>query len=56
MQTFWDSMKGQYGEFSFTDPATAVTTPKCRFDMEQLDVRYVGPNENLVTVIIQEYA
>ena len=56
MLTFWDTVKGSYGEFDFTDPDTGATTNKCRFDQETLDVRYVGPNENIVSVVIQEYA
>ena len=55
MQAFWDTVKGSYAEFTFTDPDTAATTSKCRFDQEALDVRYVGPNENIVAVVIQEY-
>lgn len=55
MRTFWDARKGCYEEFTFTDPDTGVTTNKCRFDMESLDVRTVGPNEHLVSVVIQEY-
>lgn len=55
LQTFWDDCKGSYAEFDFTDPNTAVTTTKCRFAQEALIVEQVGPNENLVTVQIQEY-
>jgi len=55
LQTFWDDMKGSYGEFEFPDPDTGVTTTKCRFAQEALVIEQVGPNENLVTVQIQEY-
>lgn len=55
LKTFWENCKGSYEEFSFTDPDTGVTTAKCRFDMAELEIKYVQPNENNVTVIIQEY-
>ena len=55
LQTFWDSMKGRYGEFSFTDPDTGVTSPKCRFDQEELSITSPSPDENRVAIAIQEY-
>ncbi len=55
LQTFWGTVKGAYDEFTFTDPDTAVTTTKCRFDMQALEVNHVQKNENLVAVDIQEY-
>lgn len=55
LKAFWDTVKGAYDEFTFTDPDTAVTTAKCRFEQDALDTKYVGPNENLVMVQIQEY-
>ncbi len=51
----WNTSGGAYEEFTFTDPDTAVTTNKCRFDQETLEPRFVGPNEILVSVAIQEY-
>lgn len=55
LQTFWAARKGSYEEFTFTDPDTATTTSKCRFDQDALSVQYIQPNENRVTVTIQEY-
>lgn len=55
LQAFWDARKGSYEEFTFTDPDTATTTSKCRFDQESLSVQYIQPNENRVSVSIQEY-
>lgn len=55
LDAFWLLMFGAYGEFTFTDPDTGVTTNKCRFDQDSLEKKYVGPNETLVTVAIQEY-
>jgi hypothetical protein len=55
LRTFWASMKGRYGEFDFTDPDTAVTVTKCRFDQDELSVVHVGPNEHRVSLAIQEY-
>jgi phage-related protein len=55
LQAFWVARKGRYEEFTFTDPDTATTTAKCRFDQDSLEVRYAGPNENIVSVTIQEY-
>ena len=55
LQTFWDARKGSYEEFTFTDPDTATTTSKCRFDQESLSVQYIQPNDNRVSVSIQEY-
>ena len=55
LKAFWEARKGAYEEFDFTDPDTLATTTKCRFDQDSLDIRYTGPNENLVRVEIQEY-
>ena len=55
LRTFWEARSGSYEEFSFTDPDTGVTHDKCRFDMAELEVKYSQPNENTVTVSIQEY-
>lgn len=55
LQTFWDARKGAYEEFDFTDPDTGATTNKCRFDQDTLEFQAIQPNENRVSVSIQEY-
>lgn len=55
IKTFWDARKGSYEEFQFTDPDSGVTTTKCRFDQDSLEIRHAGPNENYVPIVIQEY-
>jgi hypothetical protein len=55
LQAFWEARYGKYEEFDFTDPVSLATTTKCRFDQDVLEVRQVGPDENLVRVAIQEY-
>lgn len=55
LQSFWDARKGSYEEFDFTDPDTGATTNKCRFDQDSLVVQSIQPNENRVSVSIQEY-
>lgn len=55
LETFWAARKGCYEEFTFTDPDTGATTSKCRFDQESLSIQYIQPNENRVSVTIQEY-
>ena len=56
LRAFWDARKGQYETFEFTDPETAITYTKCRFAMDSFSVRRLGPNENAVNVVIQEFA
>ncbi len=55
LSNFWEARFGSYEEFSFTDPDTGVTTSKCRFDQDALEVRHLGPNEHQVAVSIREY-
>lgn len=56
MQAFWDSQFGGWDNITFTDPETGTVYTKCRFDMDSLVIRHVGPNQNAVTVVIQEHA
>src|SRR4051812_3755376 len=44
--TFFSSMGGQYGTFTFTDPQDATAYPKCRFGMEDLAVNRLAHNQN----------
>jgi hypothetical protein len=56
LRAFFLARSGSYEPFDFTDSETGITHTKCRFDQEELEVRHIGPNENAVTVEIQEYA
>jgi hypothetical protein len=56
LRNFFLARGGAYEAFDFTDPETLVTHAKCRFAMESLDVRHTGPDENAVTIVIEEYA
>ena len=54
LEDFWDARGGAYEDFTFTNPDTNVTYSKARFDGEQLEFNYDGPNENSVRVTIKQ--
>lgn len=56
LRTFWLARGGAYEEFSFTDPQTSDTYSKCRFVGDEFAHTAVGPNENRLRLMIQEYA
>lgn len=53
IENFFASVNGRLGEFDFTDPEGNLH-PRCRFDMDDLSVEYVGPGQQSVTVVIVE--
>lgn len=53
---FYASMFGRYGEFDFTDPENAVLYTKVRFDMDELPVQHLGPNQHNLTVRLAQYS
>lgn len=54
LEDFWDARGGPLEDFTFTNPDTGVTYPKCRFEGNQLEFNYDGPNENSVRVTIKQ--
>jgi hypothetical protein len=53
----WDMFRraaGQWRSFQFTDPDSLTAYPHCRFGSDSLDWRMNGPNDNAITVTIQE--
>lgn len=53
LQTFWESVFGQWDTFDFVDPLTGSTFT-ARFAMESLDWTAPGPNQNAATVSIEQ--
>ena len=56
LETFFNSMRGRYGEFSFVDPATGDTHSHCRFDTDKFAVKYHGVNQCSVALSIVDFA
>jgi hypothetical protein len=54
MSAFWASVHGAYEDFSFVDPDTAATYPKCRFVGNELVVQHRGPNEHAVSFTVKQ--
>ncbi len=46
---------GRYRAFSFTDPDTAVTYSKCRYDSDVMEIRHIQPNLSSTVLRIAEY-
>jgi len=51
---FYSNVGGSSGVFSFADPRTGETVPKCRFDMPAFSIEYVAPGHYRTTITIQE--
>jgi hypothetical protein len=47
---------GRYGTFTFTDPEDASVHPSCRFGMDDLVIRHLGPRQNAAEVTIEEFS
>ena len=45
---------GKWGLWSFQDPDDATVYTKCRYDIDGLEIVNVGPNQNSLTLRIQE--
>ena len=56
LRTFFDAVKGAWDVFDFTDPETATNYAFCRLGSDRFEVTRTAPNENSLTMIIQEYA
>lgn len=54
LRAFWDSVGGAYDDFTFTDPDTSTAYSKCRFVGNDLTVRHLGYNENVVSFAFKE--
>lgn len=55
LEAFFAFHGGRYGQFSFTDPDTAVVHTKVRFGDDTFERRYVGPSQNSVTLRLEEF-
>lgn len=53
IEGFFESMAGRLGTFGFTDNQGTYHA-KCRFDTDAPEVRYVGPGQYAVTLVIVE--
>ena len=47
---------GQWRSFGWTDPDSLLRFPNCRLGSDQIELRILGPNQNSVTMTIQELA
>jgi hypothetical protein len=56
LTNFFIEQGGRYGEWEFLDPETGASHTKCRFGMDDLEIRRVSRNENACDVLIEEYA
>lgn len=54
LETFFRNQAGRFARFTFTDPDDASVHTKCRFDDDVFEVRHNAPNQNSVTLRIQE--
>lgn len=54
LETFYRAQWGRWARFTFVDPETAVSYAKSRFDADVFDVAHNAPNQNSVTLRIQE--
>jgi hypothetical protein len=52
LRNFWNSMRGGWDTFSFTDPDTGTTHANCRFDGDTFDLTRNGPNEYSLRLVI----
>lgn len=53
LRTFWESMKGAWDTFSFTDPDTS-TVYTCRFEGNEFAVSYLGVGQYALKLVITE--
>jgi hypothetical protein len=55
VEHFFKEMRGKFGQFRYQDPETAVLYFPCRFDQDELEVTYEGPNHNSLKISIVMY-
>ncbi len=53
LRAFWESMKGAWDTFSFTDPDTS-TAYTCRFEGNDFTVSYLGAGQYALKLVIIE--
>jgi hypothetical protein len=53
-ETFARNQFGRFGQFSFTDPDTAVTYSKCRLDTDVIEIQHKDYQANSLTLRILE--
>lgn len=54
LETHFRNQWGRWSSFALTDPDDGTVYPKCRYDSDSLDITYLGPNQNAVTLRILE--
>lgn len=55
LETFFAARNGRYDTFDFVDPEDGTTYTKCRFGQDSLEVEYVAPGHNSLTILIEEF-
>ncbi|MEO8372378.1 MAG: hypothetical protein ABI806_24545 [Candidatus Solibacter sp.] len=53
-ETHFRNNWGRYGLWTFTDPDDGTDYPKCRYDMDVLEIVHNGPNQSSMTLRILE--
>jgi hypothetical protein len=53
--SFYADRDGSLKSFTFVDPWTGDSYANCRFGNQELQWTYVGPNQNRMTVLIEEF-
>jgi len=56
LQQHFIDMGGRRGTFSFTSPRDNAVHTKCRYDMDRIEIQYLGPRQHGTKVVIQEFA
>jgi hypothetical protein len=54
LELFFDTMQGRLTEFSFTCPRTGTVYPRCRFDQDTIEIRYIGPGHYATSLSVVE--
>jgi len=52
---FFRDRGGRYETFDFPDPQTGTLYTKVRFDMDELEIEYLGPSHNSMRVRLIEH-
>lgn len=55
LEAYFALQNGRYGTFSLTDPDTGSVYSKVRFATDGFERRYLGPNENAITLPLEEF-
>lgn len=55
LEAYFAQMNGRYGTFTFVDPDSASSFAKSRFGQDGFERVYVGPNQNSVSLRVEEF-